>query len=137
MGDDLTPCSDPSPTDPGAATMSLRRLTLCTLLALCVAPARAASVTYNFIDASNAPHPGTIGAILTFASPPASPDHEWVTMINADILDLQVTDSAIAPTGHYSATMTDPVNDPVISDKGTELDSGDIDGGMGVNGIST
>ncbi len=71
-------------------------------LILSAGPARAASVTYDFIEAAGSPNPGTVGAFITFASPPAEPNMGWTLSALTDILAVQVTDSAIGPVGAYT-----------------------------------
>jgi hypothetical protein len=101
--------------------MMFRAAILAVSLALGAGSARAASVTYDFIEAQGAPHPGTVGAILTFASPPAEPNAGWTGHV-ADILSFQITDAAVAQVGSY----TPFAGSTIASLTGAKLDSGAI-----------
>ncbi len=106
--------------------VSIPALALTLSLALGVVhPCGAGSVTYDFIEGAGGPNPGTTGGILTFASPPASPDTSWSTSSVADVLDFQITDSAISQVGSYNLNGTPPT---VTSLTGARLDSGNVTG---------
>ena len=117
--------------------MIIRRIAIAAVvLALGTVPARAGSVTYDFIEGQFSPNPGMVGAILTFASPPAYANMPWTTSANADILSFQITDPAMVPVGSYVATIAETV----VSTSGGTLDSGIIDGnnaGFLINTIIT
>lgn len=115
--------------------MNIRAIGFAAVLALCTASARAGSVTYDFVEtgAGGVGTPGLIGAILTFASPPASPDSTWTTALSSDVLGFQFTDSAVAPVGSYAPFVVIVVG----SDAGTTLDAGTISGQMGSNVVAT
>jgi hypothetical protein len=109
------------------------RLSLCAvLLAVCAVPARAASVTYNLIEGPDGPNPGTVAAILVFASPPASPDSAWTTTGIGDILSWEIIDPAGAPAGSYAPfTLTEGFSSPT----GATLDQGDLTAHMGSQSV--
>jgi hypothetical protein len=115
--------------------MSIRTAALAAVLALCAAPARAGSLTYDFIEGPTAPHPGTIGASITFTSPPASPDSPWLTGTHADVLDFQILDASIAPIGSYIISFV--IANPIVSLSGPDLDGGAFQGTgpAGVTGL--
>ncbi len=103
-----------------------RSIALAAALALCAVPTRAGSVTYDFIDL--APNTGEVGAIMTIASPPASPDSAWSTTNSADILSFQLTNQFSFGAGAYSPIITSSVG----SSTGTTLDSGLFTGTQGI-----
>ncbi len=109
-------------------TLNIRCIALAAVLALSAGAARAgSSVTYNFIEGPHGPNPGTVGGILTFASPPASDTAGWSTDSLADVLSFQITDPALG-SGFY--TPTDITT--VVSTTGAALNSGSVkDLGMG------
>jgi hypothetical protein len=115
--------------------MSIRAATLAAVLALCAAPARAGSLTYDFIEGPGSPHPGTIGASITFASPPAEPNSFWATFHTTDVLDFQILDASIAPIDSYMTNFIIPST--IASDNGQDLDSGSFFGrGPNFTGVS-
>lgn len=95
--------------------------------------AEAGSVSYDFIEGTGAPHPGTIGAIVTFASPPASATAGWSTTNNSDVLSFEILDSAIGPVGYYGLLHLE--GSTVGSDTGFTIDTGEIIGQMGSIGL--
>jgi hypothetical protein len=106
--------------------MSIRTAAFAAVLALCAAPARAGSLTYDFIEAPGSPNPGTIGASITFASPPASPNSGWNTINNADVLDFQILDASIGPIGSYITNFG--ILGAIVSNSGPDLDGGAFQG---------
>jgi hypothetical protein len=107
-------------------SVSIPALALTLSMALGVVhPCDAGSVTYDFIEGAGAPNPGTVGGILTFASPPASPDTSWSTSSVADVLDFQITDKKISAVGSYNLNGSPPT---VTSLTGARLDSGNVYG---------
>jgi hypothetical protein len=107
--------------------MSIRRIAVAVAVLACFAvPARAGSiVTYDFIEGLNSPNPGTIGAILEFKSPPASPTAGWSTSNPSDIVSFQITDAAIGPAGAIGSVDILPF---ITSTAGTGLDIGIVSG---------
>ncbi len=113
--------------------MTRSLLRVAAILVITAVPARAGSVVYDFMEAGIAPHPGDVGAVLAFASPPASPVAGWTTSSTADVLAFQIIDSAIAPAGSYSPDLAATV----VSTTGAMLDSGSIIGGLNHVAIET
>jgi hypothetical protein len=107
--------------------MSTIRIAFALIVTLFASSARAGSVTYFFIEGSDAPAPGLIAAALTFASPPTSQNKFWTTGDSADILTIQILASGLAPMGLY----TPQVILPVVSATGAKLELGFIFGSKG------
>ena len=72
-------------------------------LASATNPCQAGSVTYDFVEGTGAPHPGTTGATITVASPPASSTSPWSTTTASDILGVNIIDSALFPVNFNDA----------------------------------
>jgi PEP-CTERM motif len=96
-------------------------------LAICTGSAKAASVTYDFIEGSTAPNPGMIGGIFVIASPPASATSGW-SGDYTDVISYQITDPSIGMVGFYT-----PTEGTVSSSTGAELDGGGIGSVLGAN----
>jgi hypothetical protein len=112
--------------------MSIRPIALAAVLALGALQAQAGSIAYNFVEGGAfAPHPGMIGATLTFDVPPASPDSGW-TASAPDVLSFIILDSAIAPVGSYTVT-----GGYAVSLTGAMLDAGVIQASTGGITIAT
>lgn len=90
--------------------------TVAALLALCISPARAGSVTYEFFPSTPGPSP----AYLEFSSPPASPTSAWSTTNRSDALEFFVV------TAHGALDFTFLISVDVISFDGLTLDSGSV-----------
>jgi hypothetical protein len=108
--------------------MMLRRLVLCVLVSVCcVVPARAGRVAYLFVEGSDGPDPGSVGALLLFESPPAETDAGWTISNVADIIEFSILDSKLAPVGDYTPTISSP---SISSTTGATLDFGVLFGQM-------
>jgi hypothetical protein len=92
------------------------------VLVLGAASASAGSITYDFVEDSGGPNPGTVGGFFVFASPPASATSSWSTSNPADVLDFEITDPKIGPVGSYLGFPA--FVGPISSNNGTSLDAG-------------
>jgi hypothetical protein len=105
--------------------MSIRRVAVITAFLMVHAiPVRAGTVTYDFIQTSQ---DDTVGAILVFATPAASPSTSWSTSDSGAVLSFQITDNFPVGPGFYPASIFSTVS----SLTGGQLDSGGIEGSQG------
>jgi PEP-CTERM motif len=105
--------------------MSIRCIAVITAFLMVDAiPVRAGTVTYDFIQTSQ---DDTVGAILEFATPAASPSTSWSTSDSGAVLGFQITDNFPVGPGFYPASIISTVS----SLSGSQLDAGAIEGSQG------
>ena len=90
-------------------------------------PCEAGSVTYGFTEGSGAPNPGTIGATITFLSPPAQASSGWSTNASTDVSGLLITDSALFPDNFTGTFPLEPISRTIESSTGQTIDQGELD----------
>jgi hypothetical protein len=99
---------------------TMQRIAMTAFLLLALAIPAEASIIYSFVESGTT----TIGATLTFNSPPAALDHAWSTSNASDIIEFRLLDPSLGPVGIYLPT----ISQGVVSSDGKSLDSGVITG---------
>ena len=98
--------------------MNTRFVVLSGALLIAIASgATAGTATYDFIQTSNN---DTVGAVLVFATPPASPNAAWSTSDSSAVLSFQITDNFDLGPGFYPASIATTVS----SSTGARLELG-------------